>query len=149
MPTDIIESYVEISTDEQHATVATVVIGGVDEASASAKVCEPDTWDEMTGDKLALGRALKQLGTRFIREAYEVVHERDAVREQQERASLESRARKAAKVKKFESEFAELIETLYPGTFRNALPSGDSNATMYREGKKISHIEYSRNHLPA
>lgn len=90
--------------------------------TGTAKLHAPDTPDDKIGVELALGRALKKLSRRLIRDGYNEVHARDDYREMQQRATergleLKDEARRA-----FQQEFAALIEAEHPGTFPQEQP---------------------------
>ena len=72
----------EVATDQCKATVAEVQATdgyGFDYVAHGAAVrVDPDVYDETVGTKLALGRALRDLGREMIRDARkDIIHERD------------------------------------------------------------------------
>ena len=110
--------------------------------TGSARTCDPDTPDDVVGAQLALGRALKKLGTQFIKAGYSEVHKRDEERRIRHEASQKSVAAAKAAGIDFQERFAALIEELHPGTFRPTVVSSTNRHSNSR-------VEFVRENLPA
>ena len=80
------------------------------DATGSSRCMMEDPYDEVVGEKLALGRALSALGKKLEREAFAVVHEKDRQREAALEGSRVALEERQAKTQKFLEEFALLIQ---------------------------------------
>jgi hypothetical protein len=75
--------------------------------SAGTAVCDPkDKFNPEVGLKLALGRAIRQIGRDILHEGQASVHAADKARKSQEEASAKGLALKAARAKKAKKEVA-------------------------------------------
>lgn len=66
-------------------------------SKASSRRDPSDTPNSETGLKLALGRAIRQLGREILKDGQALVRQAEVKRQAQEQAAEESRARKAAR----------------------------------------------------
>lgn len=135
--------------DDKDVTFAVVNVGGRS-ATGHAKVCEPDKFDSEIGRKLALGRALRKLGRELVGEAYDEVHENDKEREKQEAATRKGLEYKRETDRRFQEEFAILIEALHPGTFNRVIVRSDENTKLplLEDFKPLTEKDIARWNLP-
>ena len=98
---------VEEIVDEKAETVSVIVHQGTliseghrirRSATGTAKTAAPDKFEPEVGYKIALGRALRDLGRQNLKEGQEEVHAKDRIRQKQEeasRAALEAKKQRA------------------------------------------------------
>lgn len=99
------------STDDVVVAEAEVWLDGGYEfytSKASSRRDPSDTPNAETGLKLALGRAVRQLGREILKDGQALVRQAEIKRQSQEQAAEESRARKALRAAEARSELSDV-----------------------------------------